>query len=185
MKTFLKIFNIFTWILVIVAVALSAALVGVRLFGYTPYYIESGSMSPAYEVYDLIYVKHIDPEEVQVGDPISYVFDSHLKVVTHRVVEVDRENRCFHTKGDANDTPDGNPVRYENYLGVVKFSIPQLGRLSEFLSTKRGKLIAVAVIATILLLLVVPEIFKSDDKKKKDSSPVKEETASDETDSVN
>lgn len=177
MKVFLKILNIITWLFVIAAVLLAFALVGMRLIGFTPYYIESGSMEPTYHVYDLVYVRHIAPEQVAVGDPISFVLDDTLKVVTHRVVEIDAENGCFYTQGDANDFRDGNPVLFENYLGVVKFSIPKLGIISAFLGNRRGKLAAAAIVALLLLLHIIPEFFKPEKDKKKKSAPSEEKCA--------
>lgn len=180
MKTVSKIFNIITWLLVAAAVLLALLLVGVRLFGYTPYAILSPSMTPNYQVGDLVYAKKIAPADIQIGDPITFVADEKLTVVTHRVVEIDSENGCVYTKGDANDTRDGNPVYYENVLGRVSFSIPKLGYVSIFMSKRNGRFAAIAVIAVLMLLLIIPEFFKPAKKK---VSPVSEETAADTQDS--
>lgn len=124
------VWNIVTTVLVIAVVLLAIALVGVRLIGYTPYAVLSPSMSPTYNPGDLIYVKEVAPDSITEGDVITFVADKDSTVVTHRVDGVDRTERKFYTKGDANENRDGNPVLYENVLGVVQLSIPKLGYLN-------------------------------------------------------
>ena len=74
---------------------LAILLVGVRVVGFSPYTVLSGSMEPTYSVGDLIYVKTVDPDSIKVGDPITFVANEKLVVATHRVVAVDGQNR-FH-----------------------------------------------------------------------------------------
>ena len=74
-------------------------LVGVRLVGLTPFVVLSGSMEPTYPTGALIYVKKVPAEQIQVGDPITFVMNEDLVVATHRVVDIDGENQRFTTKG--------------------------------------------------------------------------------------
>lgn len=112
-STFAKLWSVFTWLLVGIIVLLAVALVGVRLLGFQPFAVLSPSMTPKYEVGDLVYVLPTDPEKIEVGDVLTFIANAEGVVVTHRVVEMDRENGCFYTKGDANDSRDGSPVVYE------------------------------------------------------------------------
>lgn len=160
-----NIWSVFTWVLVTVAVLLAAALVGVRIFGFRPFAVLSPSMTPKYGVGDLVYALPTDPEKIEVGDVLTFVANAEGTVVTHRVAEVDREKRCFYTKGDANENRDGNPVLYENAVGVVKFSLPKIGYLSSYLSSKSGRYAAVAVILALVLAMILPELFKPSGKK--------------------
>ena len=89
MKAFRRIWSVITTIVVILIVFLAIALVGVRVVGLTPYTVLSGSMEPTYHVGSLIYVKEVEPSEVEVGDPITFVVNEDLLVATHRVVEID------------------------------------------------------------------------------------------------
>ena len=154
-----KIWNIATWFLVICVVLLAVALVGVRVVGFTPYAILSPSMTPVYQVGDLVYVRQAEPESIQPGDVITYVANEDLLVVTHRVESADRENRCFITRGDANNAADLAPVLYENVLGTVSFSLPKLGYLSMYLTTSSGRYAGFAAIFAMLLLFLLPELF--------------------------
>ena len=121
-----KVWNAVTTVLVILVVVLALLLVGVRLVGLRPMCVLSGSMEPTYHTGSLIYVKPCAPEDVQVGDPITFVLNEDLDVVTHRVVSIDAENQHFYTKGDANDAPDGAPVYFKNLIGRPVFTMPKI-----------------------------------------------------------
>lgn len=164
-SVFGKIWSVFTWLLVAAMVLLAMALVGVRVFGFRPFAVLSPSMTPKYGVGDLVYALPTDPEEIEVGDVLTFVANAEGTIVTHRVAEVDRENRCFYTKGDANESRDGNPVVYENAVGVVKFSLPKMGYVSSYLTSKSGRYAAVTAVLALLLLLILPELFKPSGKK--------------------
>jgi len=137
-------------------VILAILLVGTRLIGLTPYTVISGSMEPHYAVGSLIYVRGVEPENIQVGDPITFVMNEDLLVATHRVVEITPEGN-FVTKGDANETIDGTPVHSNNILGKPVFSIPYLGYLSVFLSSKQGRVVLGVMAILILISILVPE----------------------------
>ena len=91
MKVFAKLWNIISTLIVILIVILAILLGGVRLVGLRPFAVLSGSMEPTYHVGSLIYVKSCDPEDVEVGDPITFVLDEDLNVATHRVISIDPE----------------------------------------------------------------------------------------------
>lgn len=117
MKAFRRIWSVITTIVVILIVFLAIALVGVRVFGLTPYTVLSGSMEPTYHVGSLIYVKEVEPSEVEVGDPITFVVNEDLLVATHRVVEIDvqtsRQQTIVDENGEAMVDAEGNPIYEE------------------------------------------------------------------------
>ena len=125
-------------VLVVLVVILALLLVGVRLVGLRPMCVLSGSMEPTYHTGSLIYVKPCAPEDVQVGDAITFVLNEDLDVVTHRVISIDAENEHFYTQGDANDAPDGAPVYFKNLIGRPVFTIPYLGFVSHWVSNPPG-----------------------------------------------
>ncbi|MGN1334481.1 MAG: signal peptidase I [Anaerovoracaceae bacterium] len=162
-----KAWSIFTTAIVAIVVLLAVLLAGVRLAGFDVYTVLSGSMEPAYHVGSLIYVKDAAAEEIQVGDPITFVLNEDLVVATHRVVEIDAENQYFYTKGDANDYVDGSPVHFNNLIGKPVFSIPYLGYFADYVQNPPGMYVAISVGAVLLLLIFLPEIMAAvaDDKK--------------------
>ena len=168
---FRVIWNLITTLLVIAVVLLAVALVGVRLIGYTPYAVLSPSMTPKYLPGDLIYVEKTDPGQITEGDVITFVVDENSTVVTHRVDAVVRTEHKFYTKGDANENRDGNPVLYENVLGVVKFSLPKLGYVSSYVASQTGRYVAIIGVLVLILMWILPELFQP--QKKNDSDQVK------------
>lgn len=166
-KTILKIWNTLTTLLVAAAVLLAVLLAGVRVVGLTPFAVLSGSMEPAYHVGSLIYVQKTDPVNIQVGDPITFVLNEELQVATHRVIKIDAQSQYFYTKGDANNAPDAMPVHFENLLGKPVFTIPQLGYVSGFLSTRSGTILAITAAAVILILVFIPDLLKAADRSDK------------------
>lgn len=166
-KAIKKIWNVLSVVLISVIVILAILLVGARLIGLQVYTVLSGSMEPTYRTGSLIYVKTIDPGEVEVGQAITFVLDKDLRVATHRVIEIDAENRQFYTKGDANAAADGSPVSFENLLGTPVFTIPVLGYFANYIQNPPGLYIAIAVAAVLLLLVFLPDLLKRPEKKGK------------------
>ena len=157
-----KIWDTVTTVLVVLVVIFAIFLMGSRLVGLQVFNVISGSMEPTYSVGDLLYVKTVDPDSVNVGDPITFVLNEDLVVATHRVVAVDRENRQFTTKGDANNTAD-EPISPSVIKGKVIFVVPFVGRIVGFIKTPIGTL---CVIAAAILLIEIP---RRNEKKKDDS----------------
>jgi len=153
--------------LVVLAVLLAVSLVGVRVIGLTPYAVLSGSMEPTYHVGALIYVKSVDPQEVQVGDPITFVMDEDSDVATHRVIRIDSDEKLFYTKGDANDAEDGAPVYWPNLIGIPVFTLPYLGYASNFVQHPPGMYLAIAAAAILLLLTFAPDLIRKVDSRSK------------------
>ena len=193
-----KLWNTISSFTVALVVIIAFLLVGVRLIGLTPFAVLSGSMEPTYHVGSLIYVKHAEPHQVKVGDPITFVVNEDGLVATHRVVNIDIKTTkmaevtdengnttiqevpldefayYFYTKGDANDVADGSPVYYRNLVGVPVFTIPYLGYLSSWLQTRRGGIMGITIGIVLIMLIFMPDILRSVDddapKKKKKKS---------------
>lgn len=167
-NTLRKIWSVVSTVLVVLMIACAALLLGLRVFGYQAFTVISGSMEPAYSVGDLLYVKETDPNTIQVGDPITFVMNEQLMVATHRVVGVDAANQHFYTKGDANDSEDGEPVHFNNVLGVPRFAIPKLGYVSDFIQHSPGRYITLVVCAVLILAVFLPDMLPKKSKEEED-----------------
>lgn len=168
MRSVKRIWNGITTILVAIVVILALLLVGVRIVGMQVFTVLSGSMEPTYHVGSLIYVKEVDPMQLQSGDVITFMLDEDT-VATHRIVDVipDEEDPSvirFQTKGDANDTVDGSLVHYKNILGTPVFTIPRLGYLASYIQNPPGTYVAISAGAVLLALVFLPDVFGSDEK---------------------
>jgi len=165
MRTFLRIWQALTALVILAVIVLVVLIAGVRLVGLRPFVVVSGSMEPEYKVGSLLYVGKASPDEIEVGDVITFIMNKNLDVATHRVVDIDENAEYFYTKGDANDEADTEPVYYKNIIGVPVFSIPLLGYLTTALSTPRGVIIAAAVVLVLIILSFVPELVRGDRRR--------------------
>lgn len=168
MQNIKKIWNIASTVLVVLVVLSAVFLMGTRLIGFHCFTVITGSMEPVYKVGDLIYVKEVDPNTIQVGDPITFLLNEDLVVATHRVVRIDAEKQHFYTKGDANEIEDSDPVHFNNVLGVPKFSIPKLGYVSNFVQNPPGLYITIGALAVLIAVVFLPDLIG---KKKEEEDP--------------
>ena len=147
-------------ILIAAIILLAVLLAGVRVVGYAPYTVLSGSMEPAFHVGSVIYVADVDPAELEVGDPLTYRL-ANGTVVTHRIVEVLEGDKpsdlSFRTKGDANEHADGTPVPAAAVIGRPQFTIPYLGYLSDFIKTRQGLIVVIGLCVLAVLISVLAD----------------------------
>lgn len=166
-----KVWNLFTTALVGLVVILTLLLVGVRLGDIQIFTVLSGSMEPTYHVGSLIYVKEVDPFELEAGDVITYMIDEDTRS-THRIVEViqDEEDPSvirFRTKGDANEAVDGSLVHYKNVIGTPVFTIPYAGYITNYIQNPPGRYYAIAGGLILLALVFLPDLLDEDKETKK------------------
>ncbi len=128
-----------------------------RLAGYETYYIKTGSMAPVIPKGSLVFVKKVDFANVKPGDIMTFHNDDETEFFTHRVIEIDKNNQMFVTKGDANKEEDPAPTSYYFAKGRVDFSIPLVGYIAEFLNSVVGKVVICA--AYLAWIAVEIEIF--------------------------
>jgi len=154
-------------VLLIAAVFLLYYFVATKIYaakgpGYEPkfsiYTIASPSMTPTLKVYDaIINVKIDDPNDIEVGDVITFVSTSLLSpgmTITHRVVAITKDDSgaiCYQTKGDFNPVADQACAKYNNIIGKVIFKIPQLGRIQYLLASKAGWLLFILIPALYII----------------------------------
>jgi signal peptidase I len=120
--------------------------------------VRSGSMTPTYSVGSMLVVEAVDPSDVRVGMPLSFVTPEAGVIETHRVVAVthDKNGLSFRTKGDANRDADPDPVPASAVRGSVKWSVPHVGELMLWLRWPRGFLLLVVTPLAALLAFEVP-----------------------------
>ena len=163
-----RICNLLSVIMVLAVVAVGSAMIVPRIMGNDIYAVMSGSMEPYYHVGSLVIVdKHVSPEEISVGDPITFRMNSGA-VATHRVVSIDEEAREFTTKGDANEVQDMAPVPFDNMIGKAGASIPLIGYIPLYMRTPRGMFSIGAYVIVFILLQIIPEIVKPEESEKED-----------------
>lgn len=140
------------------------------LFGYRYYNVLTPSMEPAYSVGEMVFVKLVDADEINVGDVITFNPSSGGEAyLTHRVTEklTDYQGTgvtCFRTKGDANDSEDSFLIDEGRVIGVVKFGIPKLGTIVRFVQLRWYFVIPLIILVFVFFKLI--GIYLSSPKEK-------------------
>lgn len=138
-----------------------------KLLGYRIYGIMTESMTPAYSVGGVVYVKDCEPKEVQPGDVITFYMGSNTEyVMTHRVIEKDEQQMTFTTKGDANNTADAEPVNFDRLIGKAAFFIPGIAGLAAFVNSTTGKAACFIVFAAAFMMWLLADMLSPKKAKK-------------------
>ena len=172
MKVLNAICSTLSGIIIAALAAIAIALILPKLLGMGEYVVLSGSMEPTIHVGAIVYDKAMDASTLREGDVVTYRLSADA-LVTHRVTVIDREEKTVITKGDANDTPDANPIPFDNIVGVVKFNIPYLGFIAKYMKTGLGIGVICGILVILIILNALPDLFKEDDEEKETNNKEK------------
>jgi signal peptidase I len=139
-------------VLVLVVIAGMLALSVVELpGGIRSYVVTSGSMEPAIETGDIVFIQ--PSKDYLVDDVITYKKEFDMPFVTHRIVEVILDNDLveYKTKGDANEESDFGEVPHESVSGKVFLTIPILGKFITFAKSQWGFMLLVVIPAVLII----------------------------------
>lgn len=168
-KVFLQIINILSVVIIALALFVLLSVVLTRrgdtpnVLGFSAFRVVSGSMRPELQEDDLIVIKRVAPDKIEVGDIISfYSPDPELRgaVNTHRVtaVAVEGGQYVFTTKGDANVIEDKYGVRGDEVLGKVVLVSALLGKLSRLAA---NPLVFIPLILVPLLAILLTNLVRT------------------------
>lgn len=162
--------NIFTWLIVALAVCMMIfTVVSVNtfdrndrnIFGYKMFIVKSDSMKATdFAAGDLIFSKVVDdPSTLQAGDIITYQStntENYGEIVTHKIRELTTDpegNPGFITYGTTNDVNDENIVTYSFVLGKYQMTLPGVGHFFQFLKTAPGYIVCIFLPFLLLILM--------------------------------
>lgn len=143
---------------------------GIRIFN-----VASGSMYPEYEIGDIIIINETTPDEINIGDNITYLgetgnFDK--IIVTHKVIEKREENgeHYFITKGVSNDLADPE-ITFSQVYGKVIYKTVILSYISKLMSNAVAYFVIFTIISLYASFQIVKMIFdeKNDDDELDDT----------------
>lgn len=176
--------NVIIGILLVLAVLSMVSMVQARrnpneipsVLGYKPFSVLSDSMTPLFAAGDMIVVKDVPEENIEVGDIITYKVGGNT-LVTHRVIEVVEAegNLQFRTKGDASQSEDQTLVSPQEIVGSLVFIIPKGGYIANFTRSPIG-FIFLIIVPIILLILGELKTVLSEEKSKKAKLDTKDNT---------
>lgn len=156
----------------------------ISIFKYRMFTVVSGSMVPDYNIGEVLIAKEINPDDIKVGDDVSYLGKSGTfkdKVVTHRVVGIEKDvdgKRVFRTKGLANIAED--PVVYEDQLyGIVVHEAKVLSFIYKCVGTSTGMFIFIVI--PVLYIVGSEMIYIMLEKEEKRRNKLKEKNKKEET----
>lgn len=152
----------------ILATLIAVALILTHALGGRIVTVLSGSMEPTYHTGSLLFVRPVDPKEIQSGDVIAYMVTDEI-MVTHRVVEIlnSNGNPQFRTKGDANSVADEALVDGARVVGTPAFSVPLVGYAVNYAQHPPGIYVTMVVILLILATAFFPLLRRGDKSDEK------------------
>lgn len=154
-------------------------MLGTKLLGYQMLTVDSGSMEPNFPEDSLIFVKMVDPSELQADDVITFTVDEKGTLVTHRIFAVLQDERSFITRGDANNTNDPNTVPFGNVVGKAELCLPNIGAVFRVVTAQENRVYVYIVIAILVGLTVLWVILDHIKKIKAKSIPKEAKTPTD------
>lgn len=172
-KFVLWLFRLAIWVFVIFIVLLIAIQRffdnKVSIGSYRMFTIVSGSMLPEYEVYDVIIVKEVGVNSINVGDDIAYLgkadgYDG--KIITHRVVSKREDNGKYYfvTQGTQNNVADPE-ISGSQVYGKVYYKPVVLSFLSHILNNSYGLYFLIIVPTAFLIFLEILDRIKEKESK--------------------
>ena len=182
-KVLSKIVTIIKIICTIVLVLLIAVLAlqrfsnnEIAIGGYRVFTIVTTSMIPVYDVGDTIVIKEVTPEELKLGDDITYlgkVESFKDRVVTHRLIQINpNENgeTLYRTQGVANESPDPE-ITFDQIYGKVIYKCFLISALAKLMNNMTLFYIVVFIPLAILIMLQIKDVInehRSEDAEEDD-----------------
>ena len=148
----IRVGNVLFNVLAIVT-AIAVAFVAFNMIcGAKGYAVLSDSMADTLKRGDVVFSRGVSFDDLQVGDVVTIKVGS-KGYFTHRITDIDYDNRTLTTRGDANASDDPDESAESMVAGKMWYSIPILGFVSiafSGMSTVKG-LIILAIIAIGLM----------------------------------
>lgn len=146
----------------------------VAIFNFRLFSVVSQSMTPVYDIGDVLVAKEVEPSKIKEGDIVSYLGTSgnfSNKVITHRVVNIEKREDgkyYYRTKGDANIVED--PIVVEDQLyGVVVYKSVLLSLVYRIVGTQIGffLFIIIPILVIIGSEMISTLLDKEEERRKK------------------
>ncbi len=166
-----SILNIFNVVLITIALAIAFLVAFGLLFGLRVCAVVTNSMEPTINQGDLVIVKPIDPEDIQIGDILSYVKQDGVTYI-HRVSEMeinttDPSQTILLMSGDNVDEWGDRVDRVGAFTvqGIYVIALPGMGNFLLWVRTNWILTIAIVVTIVIFLALLKHFVDKAHNKK--------------------
>lgn len=151
------------------------------IFGYRIFTVATGSMIPDYEINDVLAIKKVNSDELEVGDDITYLgkkLDVNGKIVTHRIIDIKIEDgkKEFITKG-VNSSAEDPAITDDQIYGKVIGKIPVITTINHIIKNQYGFFFLIFLpLVTVIFLEIADTVteIKLEKKKVEDNEDVEE-----------
>jgi len=146
--------------MLVLAMAASLALWVVlpwAVLGWSPTLVTSGSMSPHISPGDVVLVRSVSARTLGPDTVVLYDRPDTGRIL-HRIVER-LPDGSFRTRGDANTSPDSEPVRVDDIRGAAVLAVPWIGHPSLWLREGRPVPLVAGAVLLVLALTLAPRAF--------------------------
>ena len=118
------------------------------VLGIKTFSIISGSMEPAISINDIVVVREVNPNDININDIITFKVEN--EIITHRVINIEKKDEriVYTTKGDKNDVTDIEKISDTQIEGKCVAKIPKIGKLLTIVKNK----VFFGIIITVLLI---------------------------------
>ena len=128
------------------------------VLGFRPYAIMTGSMEPRISPGDMVYIKAVDIDDLELTDIVTFHQDN--EIVTHRVIGIDKARYMISTKGDANKYNDDRKISITQVIGRVEFVFPFIGYGLMYLQSDSGIISGTIFLIFFVLSIVIPQLLE-------------------------
>ena len=147
---------------------------------YIPLIVETDSMEDTIMTGDLIFIKKVDVNDLDVDDVITFYnpLGDGTSLVTHRIIKVinDENGLSFLTQGDNNDMDDKNPIPAGEIIGVwTGTRIPLIGSVMLFMQKPLGLIICIFIPIACFVGYELLSRYKKDKASKNDIDALRAE----------
>lgn len=157
-----KICNILSTLIMVILICIVSILCVPKIMGMETLAVISGSMEPYIPIGSLVIINETSFADLNIGDVVTYRLNDET-LVTHRIESINKEKKEVITKGDANESNDGNPISFDRIVGKLMWSVPFLGYLTIYMKTPLGIAIMCGIVFILVLLYFLPSVFEKDE----------------------
>lgn len=142
------------------------------VFGYRLFSVATGSMVPDYNIDDVLAIKDVNPDELQVGDDITYLGnkqDVNGRIVTHRIISIEEKNgkKEYITKGINNSVEDPT-IEANQIYGKVIGKVPIITEINHIVKNQYGFFFLIFLPLVIVVFLEIADTITEMKRDKKD-----------------
>ena len=189
-KKFFGIITTIIKIICIIALILLIAVLSLQRFsnneiaggGFRIFNVATGSIVPKHNVGDVLIIKEVDTNTLEIGDDITYLGEVGTfknRVVTHQIVRIEETvgGRIFYTKGIANDTEDPQ-ITADQIYGKVMYKCVIISLLTKLMNNLTAFYIIIFIPFALLIFLQLKD-YIADKKEETDDEDDDEDDEND------